>query len=246
MCARFASCCVCPRDLPCLQHHQRLRQNCRLPLLLHAAARIDPLLAQLVVLPPPNRSSTRQQRTRPSSMPALTKLQPTPPSSRRATTSCLRTWWSRRRRWARGGARACSRRPRGGCRAFPPCRHAVSPNGCVLSDCLANLSPPQLNKVSADAAEFKAGYDKLAVDAVEQKAQVGVLSLAWPAKQAAARAAPLCSLGLLSAMAASRTRSLAGPMFNKGFTRRFQNKTTNPQTTGRQADRRRGRVQGRL
>ncbi len=37
---------------------------------------------------------------------------------------------------------------------------------------LALPSPlhPQLDKVTADAAEFKAGYDKLAVDAVEQKA----------------------------------------------------------------------------
>ena len=31
----------------------------------------------------------------------------------------------------------------------------------------------QLDKATADAAEFKAGYDKLTVDAVEQKAQVG-------------------------------------------------------------------------
>jgi hypothetical protein len=31
----------------------------------------------------------------------------------------------------------------------------------------------QLDKATADAAEFKAGYDKLAVDTVEQKAQVG-------------------------------------------------------------------------
>jgi outer membrane murein-binding lipoprotein Lpp len=31
----------------------------------------------------------------------------------------------------------------------------------------------QLDKASADAAEFKAGYDKLMVDTSEQKAQVG-------------------------------------------------------------------------
>ena len=35
---------------------------------------------------------------------------------------------------------------------------------------MASPSNPQLDKVTADAAEFKAGYDKLAVDAVEQKA----------------------------------------------------------------------------
>jgi hypothetical protein len=33
----------------------------------------------------------------------------------------------------------------------------------------------QLDKAAADAAEFKAGYDKLTVDNWEQKAQVGRL-----------------------------------------------------------------------
>ena len=31
----------------------------------------------------------------------------------------------------------------------------------------------QLDKATADAAEFKAGFDKVTADAVEQKAQVG-------------------------------------------------------------------------
>jgi hypothetical protein len=37
---------------------------------------------------------------------------------------------------------------------------------------LSSTQTPQLDKATADAAEFKAGYDKLTVDAVEQKAQV--------------------------------------------------------------------------
>ena len=36
------------------------------------------------------------------------------------------------------------------------------------------------DKVTADAAEFKAGFDKLTVDTVEQKAQVSA-SLRWRA-----------------------------------------------------------------
>jgi hypothetical protein len=33
-------------------------------------------------------------------------------------------------------------------------------------------NPLQLDKATADAAEFKAGFDKMVVDSVEQKAQV--------------------------------------------------------------------------
>ena len=43
--------------------------------------------------------------------------------------------------------------------------------GIMLSHVSAAL--PQLDKATADAAEFKAGFDKLVVDAVEHKAQVG-------------------------------------------------------------------------
>ena len=38
------------------------------------------------------------------------------------------------------------------------------------------------DKATADAAEFKAGFDKLTVDAVEQKAQVGGLQTAEQAR----------------------------------------------------------------
>jgi hypothetical protein len=37
---------------------------------------------------------------------------------------------------------------------------------------LVLVVPLQLDKVSADAAEYKAGFDKLAVDVVEHRAQV--------------------------------------------------------------------------
>ena len=42
---------------------------------------------------------------------------------------------------------------------------------------LTNRCTPQFDKVTADAAEFKAGFDKALLDNVEQKAQVGLA--AW-------------------------------------------------------------------
>ena len=59
------------------------------------------------------------------------------------------------------------------------CWHACLSAGPQLTAvCLTPSSfhqpiPPKLDKAAADAAEFKAGFDKLAVDVVEPNAQVG-------------------------------------------------------------------------
>lgn len=51
-----------------------------------------------------------------------------------------------------------------------------SPVGCPLLCCCCSSAPAlllhQMDKLTADAAELKAGYDKLAVDSSEQKAQL--------------------------------------------------------------------------
>jgi hypothetical protein len=55
--------------------------------------------------------------------------------------------------------------------------------GSSLASCritaFAPLPPLQFDKATADAAEFKAGFDKLVVDAVEQKAQVRLNVEGW-------------------------------------------------------------------
>jgi hypothetical protein len=50
-----------------------------------------------------------------------------------------------------------------------------APHGLVdPQPAITNCCTPQFDKVTADAAEFKAGFDKALLDNVEQKAQVRV------------------------------------------------------------------------